>query len=611
MVLIPAVKELRFSGGTCPLDLPMKVVTGEGVGDVTAALLQNAPVEAPVDRRTDGSTGAGCAVALRIVASGKHRDAYRISVQRDAVTITGESEAGLFYGVQTLLQIIGRHGRELPCLEIDDAPDFSNRGFYHDVTRGKLPKLFTLQSLADKLAAYKINQLQLYIEHAFVFAAVPEFQEEFDLLTADDICAFDRYCRDRFIDLVPSMATFGHLYELLRVPRFEHLNELDVRASLLPRDLWDRMVHYTINPLHEESFPLVRSMLEEYCSLFSSRYVNICCDETFDLGKGVNRITAKKNGIGRLYVDFVKKIAGVVTAAGKVPMMWGDIVLHLPELIGELPPETVFLNWNYQADCNDSATRRFRDRGVRHYVCPGVAGWYRFANDIRTASLNIRRMVGFGKKYGAEGVLTTDWGDCGHVNFLSASFHGMALGAALSWNAASFPDDEELDAVLSSHEWKDGSRRLYSLLRELGSLCDYHFGSIYAWVNKKDCEWNRENEIAGWDTGALTAKYHRAREISEQVQRIAETASGSDFAELLWGAKAIQWTLALMVGKRIEAFGSNAASVVAPPELVRTAEQLRDEFAALWRGRNKESELRNVTAVFNKVVVMVAAWKII
>lgn len=355
------------------------------------------------------------AIVLRFQKEHSEAESYSLSITENIIRIDSEGSKGLFYGVQTLAQLIRTSGRlkRLPCLEITDAPDFPNRGFYHDVTRGKVPTLATLKALVDKLAFYKINQLQLYVEHTFAWKCVPELWKDKDPLHAGEIRELDAYCRLNYIDLVPSLATFGHLYELLRLRRFEHLNELDIKASELPHNLWDRMAYYTIDVSREESFSLVRSMIDEYVPLFSSRYCNICCDETFDLGKGKNRELAAKVGEGRLYVDFVKKIIGAVNGLGKVPMLWGDIVLHHPELIREISDDVIFLNWAYDAGVTGKATAMFAKAGVKQYVCPGVQGWSRFANDITTASANIRRMARFGKRYGALGVLNTDWGDCG------------------------------------------------------------------------------------------------------------------------------------------------------------------------------------------------------
>ncbi|MCX7726244.1 MAG: family 20 glycosylhydrolase, partial [Chitinispirillaceae bacterium] len=414
----------------------------------------------------------------------------------------------------------------------------------------------------------------------------------------------DNYCKEKHIELIPCLATFGHLYELLRLPRFEHLNELDIKASTFPHSLWDRMAHYTIDPLNEESFSLVRSMIEEYASLFSSKYFNLCCDETFDLGKGKNRKIAEKAGVGKLYVDFVKKLCNVVIENGKIPMIWGDIVLKYPEIVSEIPEGTIFLNWNYNPSPSEDNVRFFYEKGVPQYVCPGVWGWSRFVNEINKATDNIRRQIEFGKKYSVGGVLITDWGDCGHVNFFTASLHGLALGASLSWNLESIENNNAFDIRLSEYEWGKAASFLYSNLRELGSLCNYHFGNIYAWINNKECLWNIEKEVAKWEIENLSLNYKRASEILNYLKQLYEhllPQKKEDFEEILWGARAVRWTLALLVVKVIVEYGKKGDFIVSTLNLIEETKMLKDNFVYLWLRKNKRSELENVVAVFDRV----------
>jgi hypothetical protein len=612
MNLIPLPKIILYKKGFCELDQPSREIT-------VHALSRNELVLAASEKITKCLEEKGLRVVpqgdngnkfLRLSFSSENQtsEAYLLNIGREGVVIAGEGPAGLFRGAQTLLQLIKENGTKLPCLEIDDKPDFPVRGFLHDITRGKVPTLTTLKSLVDKLAYYKINQLQLYIEHTFAFRNIPELWQNKDPLTAVEIMELDAYCRASAVELVPSLATFGHLYELLRLKRFEHLNELDIQASTLPHNLWDRMAHYTIDVSNKESYVLIKSMIDEFVPLFSSGLCNICCDETFDLGKGKNKKQAEKAGTGRLYVDFIKKLMAAVREHGKTPMIWGDIILHHPELIGELPGDTVFLNWGYGADVTDSATKSFAAAGVKQYVCPGVQGWNRFANDINVASDNIRKMIHYGMENGAVGMLNTDWGDCGHVNFLSSSFHGMALGAALSWNSLSFPENWQFDSSISAIEWNEPSGTLVKSIRELGSLCFYHFGNMYAWVNGVNGVWNKEQKVQETDYPDLAKRYARASEIAGFLKTFLKKplmykGDRQDLDEFIWSAEAIRWTLALLIFKKRCEYGQKGCAVVYGDRntLLGEGRRLLDGFELLWRRRDKESELRNVTETFKKI----------
>jgi len=550
-----------------------------------------------------------------------YSERYRLTVKPDGVEMRSPSPQGLFRAAATLIQLAINDRRSIPCVDILDWPDFPVRGFYHDVTRGRVPALDSLKRLVDNLAFYKINQLQLYIEHAFAFSMIPEFSDGNTPLTASDIRELDSYCAGRCVDLVPSLSTFGHLYELLRLPRFEHLNELDIRASETPRDLWDRMAHYTLNVSDPGSFELVKGMIEEYAPLFSSRWFNICCDETVDLGKGKNAERAEREGVGRLYVEFVNKIIDVVKSVGKKPMLWGDIILKYPEYISELPADTVFLNWDYVPDVKDESVKKFKEAGVTQYVCPGVQAWSRFAADVDRAGANISRMTRFGREAGAAGVLNTNWGDCGHINLPANSYHGLAFGAAHSWNGGAEDivdtdidtvDTDDFDSRFQFLHWGVKGGRLGKLLRELGGLSSYHFGNLYAWVIDKQCRWYKEDDVKSADAEMLLTKAARAAEIKRELESIAVGARSlfvDDFEEYVWSADATAWLISLLIAKKKYEYGQEAETVpVDPDSLINNGKTLLERFETLWLKSGRESELRDVVGTFNAVFDRVSKW---
>ena len=100
---------------------------------------------------------------------------YRLELS-DKIIINAKSERGIFYAVQTLRQLFEETC--VPCCIIEDKPDLSYRGFYHDVTRGKIPTLETFKKLVDKCAYFKLNSLQLYVEHTYEFTEYKDIKDE-------------------------------------------------------------------------------------------------------------------------------------------------------------------------------------------------------------------------------------------------------------------------------------------------------------------------------------------------------------------------------------------------------------------------------------------------
>lgn len=195
---------------------------------------------------------------------------YRLSILEGRINLIGGNSNALLYAVQTLRQMISQEGAVLPGLEIEDYPAIENRGFYYDVTRGRIPTLKTLKALADKMSYYKLNQLQLYIEHSFLIKDFSEVWRDDTPLTPEEILELDRYCNSLNIELVPSIASFGHLHKLLSTKTYDELCELEGSNKELFSYV-GRMEHHTVDITNEKSFEILKTMLLEFIPLFSSR----------------------------------------------------------------------------------------------------------------------------------------------------------------------------------------------------------------------------------------------------------------------------------------------------------------------------------------------------
>ena len=97
-------------------------------------------------------------------------DQYILEISPGGIEISATTPAMAFHAAQTLRQLLRQFPRELPCLRIDDWPDFPARGVMLDISRDKVPTMATLFALVDLLAELKINQLQLYTEHTFAYS---------------------------------------------------------------------------------------------------------------------------------------------------------------------------------------------------------------------------------------------------------------------------------------------------------------------------------------------------------------------------------------------------------------------------------------------------------
>jgi hypothetical protein len=304
-----------------------------------------------------------------------------------------------------------------------------------DISRDKVPTLAMLRGLADLLASFQYNQLQLYVEHTFAYQGHEGVWGEASAISGGEIRELDVYCRERGIELVPNQNSFGHMERWLKHDAYAHLAE-DVERRL------------TLCPVDPGSIALMRDLYGQLLPNFSSKLFNIGCDETWELGEGRSRAACEKLGKGRVYLDYLLKLFEIVRGHGKTPMFWGDIILKYPESIPELPKDVIALQWGYAADePREADSRRFAEAGIPFYVCPGTSGWNSAIGRAEDLLPNIENAVRLGKEYGASGFLMTDWGDNGHWQHWPVSVLGLVAGGAAAWTGKPLGEEALARAV--------------------------------------------------------------------------------------------------------------------------------------------------------------------
>jgi hexosaminidase len=404
---------------------------------------------------------------------GSHPQGYRLAVAAEGVEITAPTAAGLFYGTRTLLQLVGRdRSADAPlriagCV-IDDAPSFDERGFMLDVSRDKVPTLATLFAFVELLAGYKVNQLQLYMEHTFAYRGHDSVWAHASPFTAADIQALDAHCRAHFIELVPNQNSFGHMQRWLKLPEYRHLAECPSGFA----HPWNPSGEpYGLCPSDPGSLALLAGLYDQLLPNFTSRSCNVGLDETIDLGLGRSREACEREGTGRVYLKFLRSVHRLLAERGHTMQFWADIVLRQPEIVGDLPRDAVALAWGYEADHPFAEQAEvFSRAGLDFYVCPGTSSWNSLAGRTANALANLRSAARAGVDCHARGYLVTDWGDNGHLQPLPVSYLGMAAGAGLAWNAEA-SDDLEAATVqsLDDHVFGDTARVMGGVVRDLGN----------------------------------------------------------------------------------------------------------------------------------------------
>lgn len=431
--------------------------------------------ELPFDQLADDLRGLGlgapkrCYDAVSPAAVRVHRDhtfegdeTYKLTVGADGVEIVARSDAGAYYGIQTLRDLLNVQGPKLECCLIQDSPDYARRGVYHDCSRGKVPTVETLKQLIERLAHWKINELQLYVENVFRFVQHPAIGRRYSPFTAEDMLELQDFAELHHVRLVGSLASFGHMEKILQLPQYRELAELPGHRG------WPGGT--TLNPLDPNSIKLVSDLYEEFLPLHKAVDFNVCCDETWELGKGKSKKVADKKGVGTVYTDFLLKIYDLCQKHGKRMNAWNDIVLKYPEQLKRLPKDIVALNWWYNPTGGRiERTHETIEAGLPTIVCPGTSCWQSNGCRLHNGMENISRFAKVGRKYDCEGLLNTDWGDGGHRNFLGISLVNLASGAAHAWYGTGVNDKDFVERF-ARQAMGQKNDRLAKSIRLLGGM---------------------------------------------------------------------------------------------------------------------------------------------
>lgn len=531
---------------------------------------------------------------------------YRLTVTADAIVIVAHDEAGVFYARQTLKQLMRQGGRGTPCVEVEDWPDIAVRGLMLDISRNKVPTMATLFGLVDKLTELKLNQLQLYTEHTFAYEGHEKVWATASPMTGDQIEQLDAYCRDRFIELVPNQNTFGHMERWFMHEPYRALAECPTGFEYATTGGWRGPT--TLCPGDPGSITLIEDLLDQLLPRFASRHVNVGGDEPWELGKGRSAEDAERRGLGRVYLDYIHKLSRAIKDRDHTMMLWGDIIQNHPELIPDLPPDLIALEWGYSANHDfDTRCGRLAEAGVPFYICPGTSTWNSITGRSDEMVANQIAAARAARDYGAIGHLNTDWGDHGHWQPLPVSYLGYAMGAAMSWCAASNTAESVIDAT-SMHLFHDDSGATGRFAYDLGN----------AYLRGSDTTRNNDSAVVALlyldepilaDLGTDAVKLRETeRSIDEVMSRFEAPVMPGPEGELIAQEFRVSADL-LRHGCRLgiaraEAEGQKTENI-APAKRKALADELNGiipRYRENWLARNREGGLPESVAWFEKLI---------
>ncbi len=483
-------------------------------------------------------------------------EGYQIKVSASEIIVVAATTKGVFYGVQTLKQIIrtNRISGNIPGLLITDWPDMEIRGMMDDISRGPVPTKEYMHQQIERMAEMKVNMLTYYTQDVVKTKSHPEFAPPGGALSIEEWKDLADYAQKYHIDLVGNFQSFGHFDQILKHPEFAHLGE---NGTLL-------------SPAFEESYELLEDIYKEMIPAFHSKYFHVNSDETFDLGSGASKAMVDSLGYDVVYANHIKRIYDIITPMGKTIMVWGDLVLEHPALLDLLPKDIILVTWGY--DIMDDYSHRilpFKEAGYTQLVSTGILNSRSIMPDFNTAIGNIGGFMEETVKQGVWGMLNTVWDDGGAALF-SRDWYGVAFAADQSWN--SNPTDESYDSRFNQAVYGSTNNGLSEAIHELNKLADI-----------KSTE--KMNEAIFWDRIIPEKGKSRLINISdwEKVDEIVQSAEMAlkNYDPLIYpeDVEYIQLTI-----DQYKFLAENRPAIVSASEAYREAVSIQNSNPAEARG---------------------------
>lgn len=387
-------------------------------------------------------------------------EGYRLRISADGdVTIESADDAGRFYAQCTLAQLKRLdHDGQVSVGEIEDWPDLAVRGVMLDVSRTKVPRLDTLFSLVDRLASWKCNHLELYMEHTFAYPGHEAVWVGADPYQPAEMAALATYCAEHHVELVANQNCLGHMERWLLHDRYAPLG-LTKSVERGPFGL--PLAPSTLDPANPGSLALVRQLVDTLGDYIPARRFHVGLDEPWDLPRS-------RAGEWASWLDRLRRLP---ETAGRDLLVWGDMPAAHPELLGALGDGVTVCEWGYEANHPFAARcEALAGASLDHWVSPGTSSWLSVVGRATNAIDNCRAAAQAAVASGASGMLVTDWGDMGHLQHLPVSDPGLAAAAAFSWclSANSGLDTATVASLLDVHCYGDEAGHLGAAVVGLG-----------------------------------------------------------------------------------------------------------------------------------------------
>ncbi len=411
---------------------------------VMSGELANLPLS---DSPTDGVVSLAINPALSLPSE----EGYILDITGKKVVIEALSQTGLFYGLQTLNQLIeDSHDQQIriPSCRITDYPEITYRAVHLDL-KHHLDAGFYYYSMIDRLASIKVNAIIIEFEDKLRYRQAPLVGAA-DAISIEEFAAISKYAKERNIEISPLIQGLGHASFILKHDAYKYLRD-------------DPKSDWVFDPLNPETYKLQFALYEDAIKATPyGKYLHVGGDEVGDLGKSK---LSKESGLNpfELQMHWLKKVTEFAEQHNRIPIFWDDMVFKLSGLyrttydpdvdekvVNELwknnrpildkgmplfPKNCMYMRWNYdypKLPGNQLAIDWYKENDLHVMAATAAQCISSMLPRNQSNFQAIKDFCQLTSEKKMDGILCTNWDDCSpHFETVWRGLYDFAL---LSWN---------------------------------------------------------------------------------------------------------------------------------------------------------------------------------
>ena len=459
--VVPQPREVELLGGA-----------GLKFGDLKAIQLKGdlpRPITGPIlSYLVQTNNFAPGVLSLKLTETGsvpESPEGYVLVISNGKVEIVSRGQAGLFYGCQSLEQLL-EDARDMevtiPACKITDYPAMSYRAVQFDV-KHHFDSINYYYDSIDRLARYKLNAIIFEFEDKLRYRRQPLVGAP-HAFSIDEMAALTQYARDRHIEISPLVQSLGHVTFILKHPQYAHLREN-------PNSAW------TFCPMNEGTYQVIFDLYRDAIEATpGSRYLHVGGDETGNIGKCPRcKPTVDKEGVLGLNLYWFNRVNEFARQNGRTAIFWDDMIfehshlyeaVHDPDaneaeatkawekgkplldgMIDKFPKDAYYMRWDYsmaRQPGNVRALDWYNESGLNVMICTAAQDmsalmpracvtpriYTREFYDDRVDT--IRSFVQLAAEKGIKGHLCTAWDDSSP--HMETYWRGLISSAEYGWS---------------------------------------------------------------------------------------------------------------------------------------------------------------------------------